>query len=147
MLHADRRVRPWRIALTDLRRLFLQSEELRGRILEFEQEQTLVVSQIAACNRLHEVEARLARWLLMADDQTGSATLDFTQEFLGMMLGTRRTTVNLVAGTLQRSGAIEYTRGKVKVLNRALLEGIACECYKVVSSLNTGLYKKGASEW
>jgi CRP-like cAMP-binding protein len=109
--------------------------------LEFVQEQTLSVSQIAGCNRLHEAEARLARWLLMAQDRTRSDVLNFTQEFLAMMLGAQRTTVTLVAGDLQRSGLIEYRRGRVKILNRKSLEEAACDCYKVIKNLYNNLYK------
>ena len=71
------------------------------------------LSQLAGCNRLHENEERLARWLLMAQDRTQSDTLNFTQEFLAMMLGARRTTVTLIAGVLQREGLIRYQRGRV----------------------------------
>ena len=75
-----------RVPFTDLKKAFRDSEEIRDRILEFVQEQALVVSHIAGCNRLHEAEARLARWLLMARDRTGTDHLDFTQEFLGERL-------------------------------------------------------------
>src|ERR1700761_7735535 len=120
-----------RIPLEELKKAFQSSNEIRSRILEFVQEQTLSVSQLAACQRLHEAEARLSRWLLMAQDRTEDDILEFTQEFLAMMLGAQRTTVTMVAGALQRSGLIEYKRGKVKILDRESLEDAACDCYQV----------------
>ena len=131
-----------RVPLSKLRKAFRTSEEIRDRVLEFVQEQTLSVSQIAGCNRLHEAEARLARWLLMAKDRTRSDVLNFTQEFLAMMLGAQRTTVTMVAGNLQRSGLIEYRRGRVTILNRENLEEAACDCYQVTKNLYENLYKR-----
>jgi CRP-like cAMP-binding protein len=130
------------VPFKELRKLFLSSEEIRSRVLEFAQEQMLTVSHVAACNCLHDVEARLARWLLMAEDRTGSNILTFTQEFLGMMLGARRTTVTLVAGTLQRVGLIEYSRGRVTLIDREKLEEAACDCYQITKHLQANLYSK-----
>jgi CRP-like cAMP-binding protein len=135
-----------RIRLSDLQKVFRSNEEVRDRILEFLQERTLALSQIAACNRLHEAEERLARWLLMAHDRTQGETLDFTQEFLAQMLGARRTTVTVVAGALQRSGLIEYKRGRVKILNRTNLESTACECYRTIRNLLDNLYSRALSQ-
>src|SRR5258708_8976555 len=90
------------------------------------------VPKIAACNRLHEVEERLARWLLMSADRVGSASLALTQEVLGQMLGTRRASVTVAAGILQKAGLISYTRGDVKILQPAKLEQAACECYSLM---------------
>jgi CRP-like cAMP-binding protein len=104
-----------RIRMADLRQAFLTSPEIRGRVLECVQSQGLTLSQIAGCHRFHGAEERLARWLLMAQDRAQSDNLELTQEFLGMMLGARRTTVTVVAGVLQRSGLIEYNRGIVTV--------------------------------
>ena len=103
-----------KIPFAELKKLFGSSEEIRARILEFEQEQSLSLTQVAACNGLHQAEARLARWLLMASDRTESDVLRVTQEFLGMMLGASRTTVTVTAGVLQRAGLIEYRWGEVK---------------------------------
>ena len=130
-----------KIAMVDLKEAFDSSEEIRQRILETVQEQALTIGQIAACNRLHEAEERLARWLLMARDRTQSDVLNITQEFLAEMLGARRTTVTMVAGALQRSGFIEYRRGQVRILDRINLEAAACDCYKVIKRLYDGLYK------
>jgi len=92
----------------------------------------LQVAQTAGCNRLHDVEQRLARWLLMAQDRMSSAVLPITHDFLATMLGTDRPSVSLAAGLLQKKQIIEYSRGSVKILNRAELEKSACECYAVI---------------
>jgi CRP-like cAMP-binding protein len=87
----------------------------------------------AACNRLHTNDARLARWLLMNEDRVGSA-FTITQDFLGQLLGVRRSTVSVSAGLLQRDGAIRYTRGRVTIVDRELLETLSCECYATITS-------------
>ena len=88
--------------------------------------------QNAACNRMHDLGTRAARWLLMTHDRVGSDTYALTHEFLAMMLGVRRAGVSEAAAELQRRGAIRYSRGRVTVLDRGLLEQAACECYGVV---------------
>ncbi len=90
------------------------------------------VAQTAACNRLHDIGQRLARWLLMTQDRVDSGSLPITHDFLATMLGTDRPTVSLAAGVLQRKELIEYTRGAVKIVNRKKLEDSACECYRVI---------------
>lgn len=90
------------------------------------------VAQTAACNRLHDIEQRLARWLLMTQDRVDSGSLPITHDFLATMLGTDRPSVSLAAGILQRAQLIEYTRGAVKIVNRKKLEDYACECYGVI---------------
>jgi CRP-like cAMP-binding protein len=100
--------------------------------------QGLQVAQIAACNRLHEIEQRLARWLLMCQDRIDSETLLVTHEFLAQMLGTGRPSVSLAAGILQRGGLIENVRGAVTILNRQGLEAAACECYFAMQRFDTG---------
>lgn len=131
-----------RVPFPQMERLFDTVPEINTRILEFVQQQSLILSQIAGCHRLHEAEERLARWLLMAQDRTQSNVLTLTQEFLGMMLGARRTTVTMVAGAMQRSGLIEYRRGQVTILNRDDLEAAACDCYTVVKALQDDLYAR-----
>jgi len=131
-----------RISLSDLRKAFGASEEIRERILEFLQEQTMCLSQIAGCHRLHEAVQRLARWLLTVQDCTQSDLLSLTQEFLGMMLGSRRTTVSAAAGELQGAGLIEYQRGRIKILDRPRLETAACDCYPIAKELYAGLYSQ-----
>jgi CRP-like cAMP-binding protein len=130
-----------RLKLSDLRMMFQTSAELRGRILEFIQQQNATLEQIAACNKLHDTEQRLARWLLMSRDRSEKDTMTMTQEFLADMLGTRRTTVTLVAGSLQRRGLIDYRRGKVTIIDRAGLELASCDCYGVSKEALDSLYK------
>jgi CRP-like cAMP-binding protein len=93
------------------------------------------IMQGAACNAVHSVEQRLARWLLMAHDRMDSDQFALTQEFASMMLGASRPTVSIVAGQLQAAGLIRYQRGAVTVLDRARLEEAACECYRVTTNL------------
>ncbi len=93
---------------------------------------SLQVAQTAACNRLHEIGQRLARWLLMTQDRVASGSLPITHDFLATMLGTDRPSVSEAAGVLQKKKVIEYTRGAVKIVNRKKLENSACECYEVI---------------
>ena len=110
------------------------------RILEFVQSQGFILSQLAACNGLHEIVQRLARWLLMVQDRLESEKFYLTQEFLAEMLGSRRTSVTLAAGSLQKLGLIEYRRGHITISNREGLMAAACECYPIVHRLTAGLY-------
>jgi CRP-like cAMP-binding protein len=88
--------------------------------------------QSVACNALHSVEARFCRWLLTCHDRISTNTVALTQEFLADMLGVQRTTVTAVAGALQAKGAIRYRRGVVDIMDRLVLEQLACECYGVI---------------
>lgn len=106
--------------------------ELDRRLQRYSQISTMQVTQIAACNRLHEVHERLARWLLMCSDRVSSNELALTQEFLGQMLGTRRSSVTVAAGILQEAGIITTARGGVKIVNRKKLEDAACECHAIM---------------
>jgi len=99
----------------------------------------LYIGQIAACNRLHELSERLARWVLMCQDRVDSPTLPLTHEFLGQMLGAGRPSVTLAAGALENAGLIENSRGTIRILNRKALEAAACECYSVIQNFNGGL--------
>jgi hypothetical protein len=94
------------------------------------------VAQTAGCNRLHDLEQRLSRWLLLTQDRVGSGLLKITHDFLAMMLGTDRPSVSLAAGALQKKKIIEYSHGAVKVLNRKKLESTACECYSTIQQFN-----------
>ncbi|HEX9610021.1 MAG TPA: Crp/Fnr family transcriptional regulator [Candidatus Limnocylindria bacterium] len=89
-------------------------------------------AQTAACNRLHPLEQRAARWLLMTDDRTAGAAFHLTHEFFAIMLGAHRPSVSLAAQLLQRRGLIEYARGNVRILDRRGLEAASCECYGVI---------------
>jgi CRP-like cAMP-binding protein len=111
--------------ITFLRKSPLLEQSLQRYSLTF----TMEITQIAACNRLHDVEERLARWLLMCADRVNSNELPLTQEFLAQMLGTRRSSVTVAAGILQKAGIIAYNRGDVKIVDRRKLEAATCECY------------------
>jgi CRP-like cAMP-binding protein len=112
---------------------------LRAELSRFAVVQGMQVAQLAACNRLHETEQRLVRWLLMCQDRVDSKLLPLTHEFLAQMLGTGRPSVSLAAAVLEDAGLIENLRGTVKILNRKSLEAAACECYAVIQHFNGGL--------
>jgi CRP-like cAMP-binding protein len=101
--------------------------------------QAMQVAQTAACNRLHDIGQRLARWLLMTQDRVDSGSLPITHDFLATMLGTDRPTVSMAAGVLQRKKLIAYTRGAVKIVNRKKLENSACECYGIIQQYDSEL--------
>jgi CRP-like cAMP-binding protein len=119
--------------------LLPQCPKLERSLQQYAQISAMQVTQIAACNRLHEVHERLARWLLMSADRVDSNSLPLTQEFLGQMLGTRRSSVTVSAGILQKAGIIAYERGDVKIIDRPRLEEAACECY--------GIMQRQGQEW
>src|SRR5262245_47599281 len=109
-----------------------QSPALRDLIVRHNDVLLAQVQQSVACNALHGLEARLCRWLLQTHDCIDGNVIPLTQEFLGQMLGVRRTTVTIAARLLQSASLIRYRRGHIQILNRAALEDIACECYAVV---------------
>ena len=92
------------------------------------------VSQSAACNRLHEANERMSRWLLMCHDRVGADEFPITHEFLAQMLGVRRATVTVIAGMLQKAGIIRYSRGIVVIVDREKLEEASCECYRIINA-------------
>jgi len=116
-----------------------QCRKLERRLQQFSQILGMQVTQIAACNRLHEVTERLARWLLMSADRTGSDSVPLTQELMAQMLGTRRSSVTVSAGMLQKAGLIAHSRGEVEIVDRPKLEEAACECY--------GIMQRQVEEW
>jgi CRP-like cAMP-binding protein len=122
----------YRVDVDTLLRVLPQCPDLEKRLQRFAMVLGMQSTQLAACNRLHDVVERLARWLLMSQDRIGNATLPLTQEFLAQMLGTRRASVTVAAGVLQKAKMIEYSRGNVKILNRKKLEEEACDCYEVI---------------
>lgn len=122
----------FRINLKTLQQQAENSSELRVCLQKSMQGLLAQTAQTAACNRVHELPERLARWLLTAHDRIESDRIPLTHEFLGMMLGTGRPTVTLAAGTLQRAGLILYSRGHVTITDRKGLEAVACECYQTV---------------
>ncbi len=122
----------YRIKAEVLKEEFDRPGELRNHLQRYMQAFLVQTAQTAACNRMHNIEERLARWLLSCRDRTESDQLRLTHDFLGQMLGAPRTTVTLAAGLLHRAGLIDYSRGVVTIKDRARMEDTACECYRVV---------------
>jgi CRP-like cAMP-binding protein len=133
--------RSLRMGFEEFRWQFRRSEELRDRVLEFVQLQALTLAQLAACNRLHGAEQRLARWLLMRRDRTGSDVVPTTHEMLSLVLGTRRPAITLCAAELKRKGLIEGRRGEVRIIAGQGLEAVACQCYPIARTALTALYR------
>jgi CRP-like cAMP-binding protein len=122
----------FRISPKDMSDALRNCPTLQKNLQRFSQIMGMQATQIAACNRLHEVDHRLARWLLMSQDRLGGNVVRLTQESLASMLGTRRASVTEAAVILQKAGLIKYRRGKVKIENRRRLEKAACECYEAM---------------
>ena len=123
-----------RIAASALAQVLPQCPKLEKALDRYSLTLGMQASQVAACNGLHEVDARLARWLLMCHDRLGLDSVPLTQEFLSQMLGIRRASVTVAAGMLQKSGLIRSARGEVTILNRKGLEDLACECYGIINN-------------
>src|SRR4051812_13557925 len=105
---------------------------VRKLMIRHEQVLFAQAQQSAGCNASHTVESRMCRWLLRIRDLTGTDDIPLTQEFLAQMLGVRRSSVSLVAGTLQKAGFIKYSRGRIRLLDIAQIEAGTCECYQTV---------------
>jgi CRP-like cAMP-binding protein len=118
-----------RIEVSKLRELSHNRPGMRAIIAEYASGLQAELEQSGACNALHRADQRFAKWMLRCHDRIDGDTLNLTQEYLGSMLGSQRTTVNEAAQTLQKAGAITYSRGKITIVDRAALERIACECY------------------
>jgi CRP-like cAMP-binding protein len=118
--------------ITALRNAADKSQAVRSMLIRNEQATLAQAQQSAACNAAHTLEARMCRWLLLARDLTGRDEFNLTQEFLAEMLGVRRTSVSLVAGTLQQAGMIQYRRGHMQITDLNALRDAACECYQTV---------------
>lgn len=128
-----------RLPLSEMQKEMQRSEPLRQMVLRCAQRHSMVVSQNAACNRLHDAEQRLARWLLTARDLTGASSIFLSQGSLADILGARRTTVTLAAGALRRNRLISYRRSQIQILDAEGLREAACECYQVVGCLMQNL--------
>lgn len=122
----------WRLDAEVFRTEFRHGGALQQRVLRYQHALAVQTSQCVLCNRLHSVEQRLSRWLLMAHDRVQGGELELTHEFIATMLGTRRVGVTVAAGALRELGLIEYQRGNVTILDRAGLEKTACECYAAI---------------
>jgi CRP-like cAMP-binding protein len=121
-----------RMPLTTLRRLAEERSEARRLLLAYNRALFAQVLQSVACNAMHNIEERCARWLLMTHDRAEADSFGLTQEFLAEMLGVRRASVNLVGRSFQRAGLIHYSRGCITVLDRPGLESVSCECYRTI---------------
>jgi CRP-like cAMP-binding protein len=115
-----------------LQSLLISAPQFQLMLARYTVVQKLQIAQTAACNRLHNVEQRLARWLLITQDRVDSAQFAITQDFLATMLGTDRPTVSLTAARLRKKRIIVHTRGVVQILSRAKLQSCACECYEAI---------------
>jgi CRP-like cAMP-binding protein len=122
----------YRIDAVTLRELLPRCPQLELNLHRFGQRLTVQAMQLAACNALHEVGQRLARWLLMSHDLLDSKELPLTQDILGQMLGTRRSSVTVAAGSLQKVGIISCARGSITILDETKLQAAACECYQLL---------------
>ena len=121
-----------RMTEKDFCREFKRSSSVRDVAHRFAQALMNQISQSVVCNRIHPVEERICRWLLMTHDRVGLDDMGLTQQFVSQMLGVRRPSVTVVAGALKKAGLIRYSRGKMAILNRKGLEAGACECYQIV---------------
>ena len=126
----------FRVKVAALQNILESAPHLQLMLSRYAVVQGMQVAQTAACNRLHDIKQRLARWLLMAQDRVDSDSLHITHDFLATMLGTDRPSVSTAAGVLQKKKIIEYTRGAVRIVNRKKLEDAACECYGMTQQYN-----------
>lgn len=121
-----------RVPARSLRAEFARNGSLQQILLRYTQALIIQISQTAVCNRLHSVEMRLCRWLLLCHDRVSGPEITMTQEYIANMLGGRRESVTIAAGHLQDMGLIHYSRGRIKILDRQGLEMMVCECYRIV---------------
>jgi CRP-like cAMP-binding protein len=126
----------YRMRIDELRKILSEAPQLKHRLSRYSLMLNMQMAQTAACNRLHDIEQRLARWLLMAQERVESSLLLITHDFLATMLGTDRPTVSSTAGVLQKLGIINYRRGAVTILDTQKLQGFACECFSVIQRYN-----------
>lgn len=121
-----------RLTAVDFRELIRSCEQFHELLHRYSQFVFETVAQSAACNRLHVIEQRCARWLLMSQDRVGRNRFDLTQEFLAEMLGVRRPGVTVAMGILEKAGLISHGRGTITVVDRTGLEKVSCECYRTI---------------
>jgi CRP-like cAMP-binding protein len=131
----------FRLDVDDLQAALKTSPRLQELLNRYATVHGLQAAQTAGCNRLHDLEQRLARWLLLIQDRVGSGLLKITHDFLATMLGTDRPSVSLAAGGLRKKNIIDYSHGSVRVLNRKKLESSACECYGLIQQFNGEMAK------
>src|SRR5439155_11734261 len=111
---------------------FNRNTEMRDLMLKYTQAYIAQISQNVACNRLHTLEHRCARWLLEVRERVQSDSFPLTQEFIAQMLGVRRAGVSVIAAQLKQKGLIDYDHGQIKIIDAQALEGLSCECYMVL---------------
>jgi len=128
-----------KISASQFRKAAANSEAIRNMCIQYNEVLLSQARITAACNALHVIEARFCRWLLQSADRAGSDTVALTQEFLAEMLGVRRTSVTEVAAKIQSSGAINYSRGLITILDRRALERMSCECYQTLIEQSAAL--------
>ena len=122
----------YRLDVSSLLKFLQRYPQLEQQLQRFSLIFAMQSTQLAACNQLHDVEERLARWLVMSHDRIGTDIMPLTQEFLGQMLGTRRASVSVAASILQKAGMITYTRGNVTIVDKNKLRSAACDCYEII---------------
>jgi CRP-like cAMP-binding protein len=127
----------------DFRAKMKEDGALAGVVARYTQAFVTQLGQQVACNGLHSIEERAARWMLLTQDRVGTDEFPLTQEFLAQMLGVRRPSVTVVAGTLQKAGLIEYRHGRIRVTDRRALENAACECYRILREVFDRLVPNG----
>lgn len=130
----------YRMSASALKDVAAKAPHLHDLLLRYTHVFHVQVAQTAACNAHHELGQRLARWLLAAHDRSEVPELSLTQDLIAVMLGVRRSTVSIAAGTLQRAGVIRYQHGKITIVDRVGLENAACECYEAVASEYRALF-------
>lgn len=129
----------FKVEASAMRNILESTPRLQLSLSRYAVVQGLQIAQTVACNRLHHIEQRLARWLLMAHDRVGSALLAMTHDSLAAILGTNRPTVSSAAAILQKKKSIKSRRGTVRISNRRKLEASACECYRVIRQFDREL--------
>jgi len=128
----------YRIKASELKAEFVKGGEVHDLLLMFVRKLIVQISQTALCNRLHNTEMRLSRWLLMCHDRSNADVMQLTQEFIALMLGANRTTVTMTAIELQNAGFISYKRGTITMIDREGLEEFTCPCYATISAAYAG---------
>jgi CRP-like cAMP-binding protein len=131
----------WQISATRLRDLAREYPVVSDIALRYAVVSLAQLHQGAACNARHDIEPRLCRWLLTCEDRIGDEVIPVTHELLALMLGVQRTSVTVAAQALQRKGLIQYSRGRVRIMDRAGVEVAACECYRAAESVHGRLFR------
>jgi CRP-like cAMP-binding protein len=135
-----------RMRASDFRRALGRTPTLQKLLLRYTMALLNQIAQATSCNRLHEVQERCARWLLQCRDRVEGDSFALTHEFLAQMLGVHRPTVSIAASMLQRAGLIDYTRGRITIVDRAGLEAASCNCYRLIKDEYDRLFEDQSAE-